>query len=335
MNKIYVLNLLIITFFALSLQGQDVHFSSINANDMYFNPAKTAFTDTDFKVATAYRNQWQTVSTNGYNTTLFTAEGRILSSKKYRHSFGIGLGFLSDVAGTLNFGQRQMFVNLSYNKQIEKRNNHFISIGVQLANNYWSYDATNADFGQSQSDWEGILLSNLSYNDISLGVHWQIEPSDMQTLAAGIAVFHLTQPGLSFIDELNLNEIKLRPRYYGYVNYLFPASVASNVNLSARLSTQNDNYEIIAGGDYLIDMSNTIFDQNNIGAGLYIRSLDAIILTLKYQFNSLNVGLAYDINISGLSQVSNTYGGLEIYLSYGFNKFSYNKKIRTIPCPTF
>lgn len=82
-------------------------------------------------------------------------------------------------------------------------------------------------------------------------------------------------------------------------------------------------------------MSNTIFDQNNIGAGLYIRSLDAIILTLKYQFNSLNVGLAYDINISGLSQVSNTYGGLEIYLSYGFNKFSYNKKIRTIPCPTF
>ena len=113
MNKTYVVNLLIITFFALSLQGQDVHFSSINANDMYLNPAKTAFTSTDFKVATAYRNQWQTVSTNGYNTTLFTVEARLLSSKKYRHSLGLGLGFVSDVAGTLNFGQRQMFVNLS------------------------------------------------------------------------------------------------------------------------------------------------------------------------------------------------------------------------------
>ena len=98
---------------------------------------------------------------------------------------------------------------------------------------------------------------------------------------------------------------------------------------------QNDNYEILLGGEYIIDLSNTIFDQNDIGAGLYYRSSDAIILTLKYQYNDLNVGLAYDVNISGLSQVSNTYGGLEIYLAYGFNRFSYNKKIKTIPCPTF
>lgn len=335
MKKNYVVNLLILTFIALSLKGQDVHFSSINANDMYLNPARTAFTNTDFKVATAFRNQWQTVSTNGYNTTLLTAEARLLSSKKYRHSLGIGLGFVSDVAGTLNFGQRQIFVNLSYNKQIEKRNNHFISIGVQLSNNYWSYDPTNADFGQQQSDWEGILLSNLSYNDVSLGLHWQIEPADFQAVSAGIAVFHLTQPGLSFMDELNIGELYLKPRYCGYVNYLFPTTDASKVQLSAMTNIQNDNYEIVAGGEYIIDLSNTIFDQNDIGAGLYYRSSDAIILTLKYQYNDLNVGLAYDVNISGLSQVSNTYGGLEIYLAYGFNRFSYNKKIKTIPCPTF
>lgn len=335
MNKIYVVSLLIFTLIALSIQGQDVHFSSINANDMYLNPAKTAFNNTDFKVATAYRNQWQTVSTNGYNTTLFTAEARVLSSKKYRHSLGLGVGFVSDVAGTLNFGQRQMFVNLSYNKQIEKRNNHFVSIGVQLSNNYWSYDPTNADFGQQQSDWEGILLSNLSYNDIALGLHWQIEPADLQAVSAGIAVFHLTQPGLTFMDELNIGDLRLKPRYYGYANYYFPTSDVSKIQISASASAQNDNYEILLGGEYLIDMSNTIFDQNNIGAGVYYRSNDAIILTLKYQYNNINVGLAYDVNISGLAQVSNTYGGLEIYLTYGFNRFSYNKKIRTIPCPTF
>jgi type IX secretion system PorP/SprF family membrane protein len=334
-NKTYVLTLLIFTFFALSLKGQDIHFSSINANDMYLNPAKTAFTNTDFKVATAYRNQWQTVSINGYNTCLFTAEARLLSSKRFRHSLGIGVGFLKDIAGTLDFGQRQMFVNLSYNKQIEKHNNHFISLGIQLSNNYWAYDATNADFGQNQSDWEGILLSNLSYNDLSLGLHWQIEPADMQALAAGIAVFHITQPSLSFIDELNLNNLQLKPRYYAYTNYLFSTSDAAKLQLTLSSSLQNDNYEILLGGEYIVDMATTIFDQNNLGVGAYYRSNDAIILTLKYQFNNINVGLAYDINISGLSQVSNTYGGLEIYLSYGFNKFSYNKKIKTIPCPTF
>ena len=139
----------------------------------------------------------------------------------------------------------------------------------------------------------------------------------------------------TFMDELNIGDLRLKPRYYGYANYLFSTSEVSKVQLSASTSVQNDNYEILLGGEYIIDLSNTIFDQNNIGAGIYYRSNDAIILALKYQYNNINVGLAYDVNISGLSQVSNTYGGLEIYLSYGFNRFSYNKKIRTIPCPTF
>lgn len=335
MNKIYVVCFILFNIFALSIRGQDVHFSSINANDMYNNPAKTAFFETDFKFATIYRNQWQTVSTNGYNTSLFTAETQLFKSKRYRHSFGLGVGFMRDVAGTLNFGQRQILMSLSYNKQLSKRNNHFISLGLQLSNNYWSYDATHADFGQEQSDWEGLYLSNLSYNDMSAGIHWQIEPTDMQTLSAGAAIFHINTPSLSFLNEDNIYQIELKSRYLAYINYLFPTSDATSIKLHTQTNLQNDNYEVLAGGEYIIDVSNTIFSQNNIGAGLYYRSNDAIILALRYQYNSLNVGLSYDINISGLSQVSNTYGGLEIYITYGFNKYSYNKKIKTIPCPTF
>lgn len=335
MKKIYVVCLLIFNSIALLTNGQDIHFSSLNANDMYLNPAKTAFFSTDFKVATTYRNQWQTVSTNGYNTSLFTAEARLLSSKRYRQSLGVGVGFMRDAAGSLNFGQRQMFVNLSYNKQIQKRNNHFISLGLQLANTYWSYDATNADFGQNPADWEGILLSNTSYNDVSLGLHWQIEPTDMQTLSAGLALFHLNKPYISFMEDLDSEDLRLHERYFAYLNYLFPTTDVSQLHLQANFTKQNDNYEIIVGGEYLLDIATTIFDKNTIGLGLYYRSNDAIIVGLKYQYNTFDFGISYDINVSGLSQVSNTYGGLELHLSYGFNKYSYNKKIKTIPCPTF
>lgn len=335
MNKLYVVCFLLFTTTALLTKGQDVHFSSVNANDMYMNPAKTAFFSTDFKLSTIYRNQWQTVSTNGYSTCLFTAEARVLKSKRFRHSFGIGVGFLKDIAGALNFGQRQIFASLSYNKQIQKHNNHYLSIGLQLNNAYWSYDATNADFGQSPSDWEGLYLSNLSYNDLSLGLHWQIEPQDMQTLSAGAAIFHINTPSLSFLDEYALNDLRLKPRYYTYVNYIFSTTEQTSLQLTANLSQQHDNYEFIIGGLCNIDIAPTIFDQNNIGAGLYYRSNDAIIVALKYQYNNLNFSLSYDINISGLSQVSNTYGGLELCLTYGFNRFSYNKKITTIQCPTF
>ena len=242
---------------------------------------------------------------------------------------------MRDAAGSLNFGQRQMFVNLSYNKQIQKHNNHFISLGLQLANTYWSYDATNADFGQNPADWEGILLSNTSYNDVSLGLHWQIEPTDMQTLSAGLALFHLNKPYISFMEDLNLEDLRLHERYFAYLNYLFPTTDVSQLHLQANFTTQNDNYEIIVGGEYLLDIATTIFDKNTIGIGAYYRSNDAIIVGLKYQYNTFDFGISYDINVSGLAQVSNTYGGLELFLSYGFNKYSYNKKIKTIPCPTF
>lgn len=335
MNRNYVLCLVLFTLIALSTKGQDIHFSSIKANDMYFNPAKTAFFATDFQIATTYRNQWQSVSTNGYNTSLFTAEARLFKSKRYKHSFGIGVGFMRDVAGTLNFGQRQLFMSLSYNKQISKHNNQFISLGFQFANTYWSYDATDADFGQEQADWEGLYLSNLSHKDLSLGVHWQIEPADLQTLTAGIASFHLNTPMLSFLSQDNFYQIKLQPRHLAYINYQFPTTELTTLQLHSHANFQNDNYEIIIGGECTVDMSRTIFDQNNIGAGLYYRSNDALILVLTYQFNSLKAGISYDVNISGLSQVSHTYGGLELYISYGLNKYSYNKKIKTIPCPTF
>lgn len=335
MNKIYVVFFLLFTIIALPTKGQDIHFSSINANDMYLNPAKTAFFSTDFKISATYRNQWQTVSTNGYNTCLLTAETRLFKSKQYKHSFGLGVGLMKDIAGSLNFGQRQMLINLSYNKQLQKRNNHILSIGVQFANTYWSYDATYADFGQDPSNWEGILLSTLSYNDLSAGIHWQIEPTDMQNLSAGVAIFHINRPYLSFMSELELEDSRLNPRYYTYLNYLFPTNDIGTLQLHTSTNIQNDNYEVIIGGEYLIDISNTIFDQNNLGIGTYYRSNDAIIVSLRYQYNTINFALSYDINISGLSQVSNTYGGLELHLSYGFNKFSYNKKIKTIPCPTF
>ena len=63
----------ILSFSSTFSFGQDVHFSSFDANPMLLNPANTAFGSNLFRAGTIYRNQWSTVS-QGYNSYLLTAE---------------------------------------------------------------------------------------------------------------------------------------------------------------------------------------------------------------------------------------------------------------------
>ena len=103
----------------------------------------------------------------------------------------------------------------------------------------------------------------------------------------------------------------------------------------ARYSHQNDNTEILAGGEFIYDLSMTMFDNEYIATGLFFRTFDALVLTLRYRRSALDVGLSYDVNISSLSKVSHTYGALELWASYELDTFKHKKQIKTIPCPTF
>lgn len=332
MNICKAIFICMLFFLCINLSAQDVHFSSFMAGDMYLNPAKTAFFSSDFKVGAAYRNQWQTVSGRGYNTTLITSEAKLFSSSRYKHSFGLGCGFLKDVAGSLGFGQRQLLLSMAYNKMLTKRNNHFIAVGINMQNTSWSYDVEKADFGLSPSDKEGIYLSKTTAFDIGVGIHWQISLKEDKHISAGFAVAHLNSPVYSFYDNSN---IRLARRYTAYLTYLFTTSQQSFVNFAARYSYQNDNMEILAGGEFIYDLSMTMFDNEYIAVGLYFRTFDALVLSLRYQHSAFNIGLSYDVNLSSLSKVSYTYGALELWTSYEIDTFKHKKQIKTIPCPTF
>ncbi len=312
--------------------GQDVHFSSIMASDMYLNPAKTAFTQSDIKLGTAYRNQWQTVSGRGYNTALITAEARALSSRRYRQSLGLGIGLAHDVAGSLKFGQRQLFASLSYNKQLSKRYEHFIAVGVSAGKSDWGFDLTHADFGSGTSVQEGIMLNETSAFDLGVGLHWQLSPSDENTVSAGFSLKHLNAPSYSFYEN---DDIRLAKRYTAYATYFFATTEQTYLNLIAQTSFQNDNYEVVLGGEYIYNFAMTVLDNEHLGVGLFYRTLDALIFSLRYSYNSLSVGLSYDINLSSLSKVSKTYGAIELWASYGLNIGNYKRQTKTIPCPTF
>jgi hypothetical protein len=89
-------------------KAQDIHFSSINANPMFINPASTAVMNSTFRISTIYRNQWSSVS-DGYNTFISSFEIQPYVSNDDSKGIGLGVMFMSDVAGSLSYGEREFF----------------------------------------------------------------------------------------------------------------------------------------------------------------------------------------------------------------------------------
>jgi hypothetical protein len=145
-------------------------------------------------------------------------------------------------------------------------------------------------------------------------------------LKVGVAVEGITRPkvGFSAFDkkyfglnihgsyDVELNKrVNLVPGFYYY--QLGPAN-ALNVNTHVV---------------YKVDPEKDL----KVSAGLGVRNFRAAILYFGAEFKDIKVGIAYDIDISTLSQVSNSVGGFELCASYMGKIYKKPKVNPIIFCP--
>lgn len=322
---------LIITFYPIISFGQDVHFSSFNANPMILNPANTAFGGSVFRAGTMYRNQWETLS-KGYNSYLLTFEALAYKNRVRRDGIGIGINLLGDVAGTLSYGQQNIGLSLSYFKAINPLKEHYISFGIIGSTSSWGYNLANSVFGRYPEDHEGILLNQIRTFDFGLGVHWQIKASEKHSLQVGTSLLHINQPRLSYYED---SDIILPIKFNTYISDKIIIDYDKSISPSVFFQSQSNFKELIAGADYNINISATVVSEQIISIGAYYRAMDAMILMVKYKQDNISCGISYDINLSGLTPASKTYGGVEIWLLYAFNTYGYKSPRTSIPCPAF
>ncbi len=322
---------LVLTFYPIISFGQDVHFSSFNANPMMLNPANTAFGGNVFRAGTMYRNQWETLS-KGYNSYLFTAEALAYKNRVRRDGIGIGINFLADVAGSLSYGQQSLGLSLSYFKAINQNKEHYISFGIIGSTSSWGYNQANSIFGREPEDNEGILLNQIRTFDFGLGAHWQIKANETHSIQAGTSLLHLNQPSLSYYEN---TDIVLPIRFNAYVSDLIAINDDNSISPTIFFQNQSKFMELILGMDYNINISETSLSQQIISLGAYYRAMDAMIIMAKYKQNNFSCGLSYDINLSRLTPASKTYGGVEVWLLYSFSPYGYKRSRTTIPCPAF
>ena len=293
----------------------------------------TAFMNNKFRVSTIYRNQWQTVSP-GYNTFFAGFEFQPWVSTNESKGLGLGVCFTNDVAGSLSFGERDIAFSGSYFFSPDRYNRYYIAFGIQGMRKNWSMNLINAEFNREMTYDDNIRYDNLNTYDFSLGITLQYSGNNNNLLNIGLACFHINQPQLSYFAD---NSTYMHRRISAQLSYMFPAKYYDNISLNPQLLLQHQhNYnEILAGGDIIVNLNNTFFTDQVVSAGIYLRNLDAIVICPKYKYNDFTAGIAYDVNISKLSKVSNTYGAVELWLSYSFNPIYYKQKTTKIPCPIF
>ena len=89
-----ILLLLFFLSYLSNYQAQDVHWSQINENELYHNPANTGDFHGDFRASVSTKDQWRNV-TKPYQTQAVTFD--IIN--KYDRKLGYGGLFLHDVTG--------------------------------------------------------------------------------------------------------------------------------------------------------------------------------------------------------------------------------------------
>ncbi|MDO5760605.1 MAG: PorP/SprF family type IX secretion system membrane protein [Bacteroidota bacterium] len=312
-------------------KAQDIHFSSLNYNPMFTNPAMTGFMTSKFRVSSLFRNQWQTVS-KGYNTLLASIEIQPFANNK--NGLGVGLSFVNDVAGELSYGERDFDFSMAYFFALNSKRNAFLSIGASLSRKSWEYDLSKARFNREETYEDNITYDKLNTLDVALGINYQYNPTEKRQFNLNFAVFNLNESKLQYFETSDKTS-KIHRRYQVNTSYLFDISDMFSLRPQIMYNNQYKYHEVLYGGDVVFDLTGEIFTQNIFSLGLFVRNTEAIILAPKYKYNNFLAGLSYDVNISKLNKVSHTYGAIEFWLSYSFNPYNVKYKNNKIPCPIF
>jgi type IX secretion system PorP/SprF family membrane protein len=335
----YLFLLLVLLLFPFWSTGQDIHFSQYNNSPLNLNPALTGFFRGSNRFVLNHRNQWASVS-KPYSTFSGSFDMQLLKRKFKQDIIGIGIVFSNDKAGDAAMGTTQGNLSLSYTKGLNRKNSHFIAIGIQGGGAQHRVDYTQLNFDNQYNgdhydpnlyNGENFSKSNYFYFDVSAGMHWYLQLQDQLIFNAGFSTFHLNQPGLSFFNN---SDVKLNSRYVFYANATIGLGVNTDMLPSLLLMKQGPYTEFCIGSDIKFINNSNSFYYSAITTGIFIRNKDALIVKAGLEQQRWIFGISYDFNFSDLTPASKYLGGYEISITYIINQ-KRQKKAKDIPCPIF
>lgn len=338
-EKNYILFFVFIIGVSTSVLSQDIHFSQFWTSPLHVNPAQTGFFDGITRLSAQHRTQWKAIS-KPYQTFSSSIDLPMIKRPYRQEVYGFGANIYRDVAGDSDFGTTQLNLSFSYIKSLNRRNNSFLSFGIQTgaaqrtinyAELYFDEQFHNGRFNPSTGNTETFAHDNFIFGDISAGLNWVYQPRNRQMWNFGLAMFHLNRPKQSLFND---KDVRLDMKIIGTASTSIKPDKDIDLNPMIITSFQGTYKEIIFGGlsKYILDKDPLTYTTLNFG--IFYRVADAAYLMMGGEYMRFNFGISYDINMSRLKVASRYKGGWEISISYIFDRYK-PRKIKELPCPIF
>lgn len=340
-RAIVPLNVLFGLFLILSIsKGQDLHFTQYNKSPLTLNPSLTGDFQGKIRAGGLYRNQWNSISPNFFQTGLAFGEYKFPLGSDY---INIGVMVSGDHAGPASLNHQMFQVAGSYHKRIGP---HRLMGGLQIglvtrtintATYPVQYDNQLGEFNTDLPTRENDLSNQSSNLDLNAGLAYRFLSKDFN-LVIGQSVYHSNKPDISLIQGYTW---RLKPRWVTHAQAEIPLNQKVGLQPSVLYKRHNQASEFLIGSMVRLG---SLEKPLRFRVGSYYRNnlkgykstelpqnVDAVSLNVGVVYQAFDLGFAYDFNISDLNKASNYRGGFEIALTYTYG-FQVQPDKKKVPC---
>jgi type IX secretion system PorP/SprF family membrane protein len=308
--------------------AQDLHFTQFSYTPLQLNPAMTGVFNGKARICNSYRTQWSGLG-DGYSTLYFSGDAPIGVSAARDNHFGVGALVIQDKAGTAGFKNTLIEASLAYTTGLSDQNSSYLSMGFQAGLNQQSIDLSKATW---DSQWNGdgldpaitsgesIQLEQYSYLDFNAGLLYYYIPNDYNFFSLGAAYSHLNKPNVSFYTR---TETPLHSKITVHSSAELNIDEAHEMWVVPKvLFMLQDQQKEITGGAYFkkkVQLKSRYTNYRKEAyfyIGGFYRTQDAFSVAARFEYNTLGLGISYDVNTSSLSKVASSANAFEINLTF-------------------
>lgn len=324
-------------FFAIGMVtvsfSQDARFSQFAFTPTLINPAESGAMENDFRGQIHYRQQWAVLG-EAFKNYAAMGDMAFFRSKKSSNYLGSGFIVQRSEAGKSSLSELRAEGQAAYHLSGSKKNIWSAGLALAFIQRSISFDGLIWDsqyngVGVDPSLSSGEMFSNETRSTFDAGMGFLWRHRGRQKYSIGYSWRHFLQ-NQGFLENTSsplFPTQSLSVKWMEQMNFV-------DVNYDLLLIRQSGAMQILAGAllKYRFGMDSkytTSKTSSMLLVGCHLRYGDALIPSLGYEFQrSFQFLASYDINVSGLNEVSQRRGGMEISLIYLGNKTSQRRKLR-------
>lgn len=309
---------ILFAFLGTALTAQDAFFSNFTYSNALSNPSGIGISE-DINLTLLHRTQWSSII-KPFATSQFEGSFPIRKANTNKKVAVIGLSFVNDRLGEGGLLSTNQFAltgayllgvgksSLSLGGKIGYFNGSTNLTGIQTGSQYvgGSYNSS-ANLGEN--------LANPIANGIEITPSitlFQNDSMGINKYSIGFSVFNVNQPTAGALVA-GYNQMSRIALTGSYTHHIGSIGIRPQV-LYLKQANQN---HLVAGVDVHYYFQKSAQNYQAIALGGHYRMNDAGIISLKYLSRTLDVGLSYDVNTSGLGDPMNKIpGAFELFLNY-------------------